>query len=195
MPFVVFILSTGIAEGVRWLVNRRRERNLVTSGGLLAVLLVLMVPSLLNFQSILKRDIRTDRELTYMVIAQQIEAIVRSGDRLATPEIGTLGYYLPNVRVLDTQGLISPEAVPYRQEMLLSENTKDYQALWLTSGMIPPALINEQKPRFVVAPDKLAERLLQDQSFMGAYQEILGEPSSLMGGARIVVWQRVEGTD
>ncbi|HHW85365.1 MAG TPA: hypothetical protein GX400_04055 [Chloroflexi bacterium] len=193
VPFAIIFLVMGVTEGGRVLTSRRRRGEAIVSSGLVLLLVATFVLGVLNTRHVLSADIRSGRELVYIAIAQRIAPIARPGDSLATPEIGTLGYYLPKVTILDTQGLVSPSAVPHRQEVLKKlAATEDFQTLWFASGMVPPSLIYEQKPRFVIAPEKVAAMLLQDRAFLASYREFLKAHTALMGSSSIIVWQRME---
>lgn len=84
-------------------------------------------------------------------------ALIRAADILrphltphtlvALPEIGAFGYAARDVPILDTYGLISPQAVRYFTPALWHQFGKNV-------AIIPPRLIQSARPRFLVAVDR-----------------------------------------
>lgn len=192
VPFAICLLALGGVYSWRSIVAWAK---IVPALGLFQPLLLIAicVLGLLQVRQVLRTDPRGGRELVYADIAHKLEGSLAAGDSLATPEIGALGYLLPGSYILDTQGLVSPSAVPYRQQILATlPSDVDFQTLWYASATIPPGMIVEQRPKFVVSPDRLADRLALDEEFADAYRLILAEPSQFMGGKEILVWQRTD---
>jgi len=101
---------------------------------------------------------------------------------IAAPEIGALGY-ASNRRILDTVGLVSPEAIPYYplpREQVLTDNA------------IPARLIVDRQPDVVVTLDAFAQRsLLPDEAFQRDYVLERSYPASVWQSEELLVFRRV----
>jgi hypothetical protein len=102
---------------------------------------------------------------------------------IAAPEIGAIGY-ASNLRILDTVGLVSPEALPY------------YASPSAPAGednAIPPRLIEDRRPAAVVALDQFArERLLPDPAFQRDYRLAWTTPATVWRSQELLVFVRNE---
>lgn len=125
----------------------------------------------------------------YRHVAQELNSSSESDSLLASPEIGTLGYYFRG-RILDTVGLVSPEAIGHNPADL--SGTGGYS--------IPPDLIEEQKPDFVVSyelfikPGEKRKSLLTSDFFLKNYQEVMaikGYDQAERGD--LLVFKRIKG--
>ena len=100
---------------------------------------------------------------------------------IAAPEIGALGY-ASNLRILDTVGLVSPEAIKYYplpREQVLTDNA------------IPARLIVDQQPDVVVTLDAFAMRsLLPDAAFQRDYVLERSIPASVWQSENLLVFRR-----
>ena len=102
---------------------------------------------------------------------------------VAAAEIGAIGYF-SEARILDTVGLISPEALKYYP--LPAD-------LYETSYAIPPHLIMSTRPDYVVTMEVFAENgLLIDPQFVEDYSEIYRKPTDAFGGTNLLVFQRTD---
>jgi hypothetical protein len=73
------------------------------------------------------------------VYGQAVEELSPAkSDVLAAPEIGAIGYF-SRARILDTSGLVSPEALPFLAHRIGA------------GGAIPPGLLAALTPRFVIS--------------------------------------------
>ncbi|NWF70918.1 MAG: hypothetical protein HXY40_17675 [Chloroflexi bacterium] len=84
------------------------------------------------------------RQPTYRALAQQLAPLLPAGTVVLTPEIGELGFYLPQAHILDSAGLVSPQAVAYYP--LAAE-------LQTRAGVIPPGLIADYRPDVIITLD------------------------------------------
>ncbi|HSR31894.1 MAG TPA: hypothetical protein VLY63_15120, partial [Anaerolineae bacterium] len=153
-------ILTDLARRLRW------ERAGAWATGLGIALLLL---STLNVYS-LHPDHGPDRpapdmawfklELLYRQAAEQIRPHLRPGDVVAAGDIGAVGWYT-GAPILDTVGLISPEAVPYYP--------LDPSFLVITYAMAPD-LIRDLEPRYIVALEVyVRESLLSASWFADTY--------------------------
>ncbi len=82
----------------------------------------------------------------------------------ALPEIGLLGFYLDQIRVLDTAGLVSPEATsffPVPEEQRASPR----------AGAIPVGLIRQEEPDMVATYEVYGRHgVLADRWFAERYE-------------------------
>jgi hypothetical protein len=102
------------------------------------------------------------RVYQYAAIARWLNARVQPTERVCLSEIGALGYYYHG-RVLDGVGLVSPEALryyPLRSSVLSGEVRHQIQAADAPrAGALPPALVHDLRPEYVVSMDVFAEHL------------------------------------
>lgn len=105
------------------------------------------------------------RELLYKEIAQGLNTIASQGQTLAGPEIGALGYYFQGP-ILDTTGLISPQAIPYLPAL---KEPAEYQGAYA----IPTDLILDYSPEYLVTAEIfVAPTLLRSERFLKRYENI-----------------------
>jgi hypothetical protein len=190
IPFTIIALVLGAAEVVEPLAYR------ILSPRNFRVVQVVLISFLLiagTFQvlQIVQHDPRQGRELAYADIARKLNGIYRPGHTISGPEIGTLGYKLPDSRILDPQGLVSPQALPFRQAIARDLEVKDYRVVWVVGSSVPPDLIEEELPEFVITFEVFAGLLLESEWFGSNYRLILKEPSDLLGGDGVLVFQRI----
>jgi len=137
-------------------------------------------------------DAREGRELAYEVISKELSTRCLADCVVAAPEIGTLGWYIPNARILDTQGLVSPEVIPYRKQALSEiTDSADLESLKRISAKVPESLILRFKPTFLVSPDAFTRGLGGSNGFGRSYRLLMREASEIFGSTGIVVYERV----
>lgn len=190
VPFVSFGLCVG-ASGVAQAAKTRFAALRVVRIWQAAIVALLILAGAAQVRQILRSDPRQGRELAYVNIAGKLDAMVDVGTTIATPEIGVLGYFLPEAEILDTQGLVSPRAVPYHQAMMESLQGSDYERVWEVGSSIPVDLIQAERPDFVVSLEVFARPLLNDGWFMNNYTLIEKEPSTVFGSDGVLAFQRV----
>ena len=103
---------------------------------------------------------------------------------MAVPEIGAFGY-VSGARILDTVGLVSPEAMPYYplpSDQLLGDNA------------VPLALVRDRQPAYVVALDQFVRRSLQPSPwFRERYALVARYPAHVWLSDEVLVYRR-DGT-
>jgi hypothetical protein len=128
---------------------------------------------------------RSLRVATYAEAARWLNAHHSTDARIAAPEIGALGYYWGG-KILDTAGLVSPEAIPF-VGVPVSERDSPQQ------GVIPTALIRATEPELVVTHPYFADRsLLADPWFQLHYDQIksFSLMTAMWGGSEILVFAK-----
>jgi len=99
-------------------------------------------------------------ELLYEQVGEKFEKTVLTETVIAAGDVGALGYY-SNARILDTLGLISPEASAYYPLD---------PAFYVINYAIPPQLILDSRPDYLVLLEVYGRNgLLVDQRFQAEY--------------------------
>jgi hypothetical protein len=107
--------------------------------------------------------------------------MIQSGDVVAAGDIGALGYFT-NARILDTIGLITPAAVEYYP---IPDD------LYVINYAVPPRLIQDQSPEFVVLLEVYGRRgLLREAWFPGSYRLLTALPTDIYGSDGLLLFQR-----
>ena len=122
-------------------------------------------------------------ELLYTEVALRLvrEGRVNANTLLAAGDVGALGYY-SGARILDTVGLMSPEASRYYP--LKPE-------LYVINYAVPPQLILDTRPALVVLLEVYGrEGLFKDPAFLSQYTLLSKTPSDIYGSDGLLVWQR-----
>jgi hypothetical protein len=158
-PFYLLLISFGLLSLVRGFFSR-------FSVPLLCALLVLCQLAGLRWTAGwlgLPIDASADRESLYREIALQYATTFGQEGLVAAPEIGALGYF-SDAHILDTAGLVSPIALRYYPLP---------QDIYATNYAVPPELIRDARPQFVVAMEVfISHGLLQTEWFHTEYREI-----------------------
>jgi arabinofuranosyltransferase len=122
-------------------------------------------------------------ELLYRRAADRLEGEIGPSQLLAAGDIGTLGYYT-GARLLDTVGLVSPQAVAYYP---LPES------MYIINYAVPPGLILDAKPDFLVLLEVYGrEGLLKDPQFQARYELIDQIPTDMYGSHGMLIYRRIE---
>jgi len=120
-------------------------------------------------------------ELYYAQVGRVLAPQVNATSVVAAGDVGALGYF-SNARILDTVGLMSPEATAYYPLD---------PSLYTISYAIPPQLILNQKPDYVVFLEVYGRLgLLQDAQFIDDYQLIQQIDTDIYGSRWLLVYQR-----
>lgn len=123
------------------------------------------------------------RETTYMAACQLLSGRLRLHTVIAAPEIGALGYDCHS-SILDTVGLITPGLGHYYPLPAGAYQGVDYA--------IPPRLIMQARPDFVVSPDAfIRTTLLRSPVFRQTYRLIDWLPTTVFGSRRMLIFQRI----
>lgn len=192
LPFYFLLILAGLAKllgdlarvaGARGLALARRLNPLALPVGLFALL------------SLLAWTARPDHgpsepapqmawhqlELYYRQVGLGLAPRLTASSVVAAGDVGALGYY-SNARILDTVGLMSPEATAY---FPLDP------ALYTISYAIPPRLILDQEPDYVVFLEVYGRLgLLRDPQFLADYQLFQYIDTDIYGSHGLLVYQR-----
>jgi hypothetical protein len=101
----------------------------------------------------------SSRHLDYHTIAVRLHADLSPGGRIATPEIGVLGYFLPNQQILDAAGLVTPGAAPYFDG----------------GGRITRAFVQAYEPDRIISPRSLIADDLLNSTYLQANFTLVDE--------------------
>jgi hypothetical protein len=122
-------------------------------------------------------------ELHYEQVGHALAGRTAGQTTVAAGDIGALGYY-SRARILDTIGLVSPEAARYYP---LDES------LYVINYAISPALIMDARPEYVVLLEAYGRAgLLQDERFLAAYTLDEKIETDIYGSDGMLVYQRVQ---
>jgi hypothetical protein len=141
-----------------------------------------VVFAILTVGSVATRDSAIDlagREGVFLKMANVIAPRIAAGDTVMCPEIGVLGYYLPDAYIYDTQGLVSPNAIPYQT------------GAGQFNGSIPENLINEVRPHFIAGLEVFIRETPSKPWFKAAYNQIGRFESRALGTDGAEAYQRV----
>ncbi|NIM92964.1 MAG: hypothetical protein GTO18_04545 [Anaerolineales bacterium] len=120
-------------------------------------------------------------ELLYENVAHRLQDLLHEDQTLAAGDIGALGYFT-GVRILDTVGLITPEAAKYYP---LDD------AYYVINYAIAPDLIIENQPDYVVILEVYGRKgLLLDNDFLEAYTLIDRIETDMYGSEGMLIFAR-----
>lgn len=122
-------------------------------------------------------------ELLYTEVAQTLvqKYHVAPQTRLAAGDVGALGYYT-QAHILDTVGLMSPEATAYYPLD---------PALYAINYAVAPRLILDYQPDYVVLLEVYGRKgLFLNPEFQARYQLLEKIPTDIYGSDGLLVWQR-----
>jgi arabinofuranosyltransferase len=123
----------------------------------------------------------TEREMQYRQAVEFLRPRLRAGDVVAASEIGTIGYYC-ECRILDTVGLVSPEAVRYYP-------LPRWQ--YVVNYAVPPGLVRDADPAYLVSLDVFVRAsLLRQDWFNHEYQVVWELSSQVFGSRKLLVFSR-----
>ena len=121
-------------------------------------------------------------EEVYWQVASDLQGQIREEQTLAAADIGVLSYYTGS-RILDTVGLISPESEVYYP---LPDD------FYITNYAIPPDLIHQEKPDFLVFLEVYGRNgLLMDPQFLDEYDLLFRYQTDIYGADGMLVYVRV----
>ena len=184
-PLPVYFL--GIFIGIALLGKSLRVRALLPTLGMVALALTLQGWTL-------HPDHGPDRpapemayiklELLYEKAARSLLAELESGDVLAAGDIGALGY-VTGVEILDTLGLISPQAVNYYP--LPAE-------AYVINVAMPGDLLLDEQPDYLVTLEVYGRNTyLEDADFQKHYELINSIPTDVYGSQGMLLFRRISG--
>src|SRR5262245_36834649 len=107
------------------------------------------------------------RQNAYYQLAETLGPRLPEGTTILMSEIGALGFYLPNVRVLDSAGLVSHEAVAYHPVDASLRVGRDI-------GVVPPQFVRDQLPDMIITLEVFARYGVIDEAwFKGRYTPVI----------------------
>ncbi len=122
-------------------------------------------------------------ELYYTVVGRELAPRLSPGAVIAAGDVGALGYY-SGARILDTVGLMSPEATAYYP---LPEGQ------YVINYAIPPKLISDYAPDYVVLLEVYGRAgLLRDPDFLAHYRQVERLDTDIYGSDGLLVMQRMQ---
>jgi hypothetical protein len=120
-------------------------------------------------------------ELLYEAIGRDLARRIPPGSTVAAGDVGALGYY-SGARILDTVGLMSPEASVYYPLPA---------AAYATNYAIATDLILERQPDYLVFLEVYGRNtLLTDDRFTSAYEVMEVIPTDIYGSEGMLVYRR-----
>jgi hypothetical protein len=123
------------------------------------------------------------RENVYQQAAAVLRTEILAGQRVALPEIGVFGDAFDQATIIDTVGLVSPEAVPYLAKQGAPGQTFNYA--------ISNEVIRALKPDYLITLEIFARpTLLQSPEFLQTYQLIRTFETSDFGSKGLLVFKR-----
>ncbi|GAB4517056.1 MAG: hypothetical protein OHK0046_23320 [Anaerolineae bacterium] len=99
------------------------------------------------------------RLVAYRDLAKALAPLLPPDTVIAMPEIGELGFFLPDVNVMDTAGLVTPAATAYFP--VAPEDRIDERF-----GAVPPQMIKDLQPELLITLDSFLLRGLSDDPWL-----------------------------
>jgi hypothetical protein len=154
--------------------------SLAARRGVLALTLAatVVVPAFL-MRSFPSWPLSREREHAYSDASIFLQTRVQSGDVLLAPDIGVLGWWLPDVEILDPIGLVSPGALAY-----LPRRPQ--------GPAIPAELVWASKPDYIVALEQYVTPFLTPSpQFALDYRLVWSKPVTIAGRTQeLLVYSR-----
>jgi hypothetical protein len=195
-PFAIMAVVMGLAQLARLIAaDGRWFRHLPVRSSTAFFLLLWMVPltmELSEYEFVSADESRLSirggmigqREELYRRAALELAPQVTVATRIATSEIGSLGYH-SQAYILDTAGLVSPIAISYFPlEVYTTESGRK------EIPEIPLSLVLDLEPDYVVAPEMHVRGILVGQPpFEEAYElvKVVGSPQGTEG---VLIFQK-----
>lgn len=161
--------------GVQYLGGRSKRVDVCAVGALvLALAMVHRLPdyTVLNSNNIVRR------EDAYRATAAALTPLLKPGESVLTGEVGTLGWYLPQARIIDGFGLVSPEVTAIRRRLRAEEAARGFPPETWPSGSpdATRAMIRELKPDFVTTRKAYLyiDVFLNEPWFTESYEQLPG---------------------
>jgi hypothetical protein len=148
---------------------------------LAAALLATQIPALDIVSKVQLGAPLSQREDLYSMLAIRLSEQMPGDPVIAASEIGTLGYY-SSAYILDTVGLVSPQAIPYNPAAR-SPSTVPYA--------IPTELILDHRPEYVVSLEVfIRDTLLRSSEFSEDYDLVQRIDTAAFGSDGLLVVRR-----
>jgi hypothetical protein len=127
---------------------------------------------------------RIELELDYARAGQSLKPVVSEATVIAIGDIGVVGW-LTGARILDTVGLVSPEASAYYPIPTSMMATRNYA--------VPPDLIIDFQPDYIVILEAYARNSLhRDPRFAEAYRLREKIESDIYASDGLLIYERVD---
>jgi arabinofuranosyltransferase len=184
-PPILVLLNSLIIVGVQALFRKPRSKPAAT-------VILLIVGVMVCFEWIaldqpkagFSSNLR-DHEAFYEYVADSLRETIPAGSSIAMPEIGVLGYQFPENRIIDTVGIVTPEAIKYQYRSLQKGQQFSYA--------IPNRLIMEMQPDYLLSLDIfLLPSLLVSDEFLDQYRLLTSIPTNAMGSNGFSVYTLFE---
>lgn len=121
------------------------------------------------------------RENLYRSVALKIKQDIQPSSVIAAPEIGALGYYGDCI-ILDTAGLVSPEALDYYPLP---------RRMYYINSAIPPNLIRSSKPDYLISLDAFMKNSLFREAWFYKEYRLEGQiPAVIFGSQFLQIYKR-----
>ena len=187
MPALTLLVVSGLHAGLRRLTPHAYTPGAVT----LAALLVTLQLAGLNLGRNpdrgfwLPSSVWEERETLYHQAADFLQPSLDSQTVVAASEIGALGYYC-GCRILDTVGLVSPQALSY-----YPLNIGELPSL----NAVPAQLIHDADPDYLVSLEIfLRPTVLQDPWFRHNYHLLWSAETDAFGSNGLLIFGRNRGS-
>ena len=123
------------------------------------------------------------REDEYETAAAALQSVLEPGRSIGLPEIGVFGYAFGGHRVVDTAGLVTPEAVPYLLTGPAPGQTFTYA--------ISDEVIAELRPDYLITLEIfIRPTLMQSESFHASYRLIREFETNALGSDGLLVFEQ-----
>lgn len=158
-------------------------REVVLTGVIVGLIIIQWV-GLGPFRDQWSVDLR-QREFAYAAAAPDLASLIEPDSKVALPEIGVLGYVLDRAYIIDTVGLVSPQAIPYRLRAPAPDQTINYA--------IANEAIAQLRPDYVITLEIFARpTLLQSSQFLKDYQLVRTFAANDFDSRGLLVFKRTE---
>lgn len=194
LPFYFIFILTGLAQVIEQVVSRLSKKVESRKAALtFYFLLFTFYASTLLSDWTLKPDHGPQQpapsmawhalELVYEQVGRKLAArVTPQATVIAAGDIGALGYY-SNARILDTVGLISPQASAY-----YPLEASYYAGM---AYAVAPRLITEQKPDYAVFLEIYGRKSIYvDASFLAAYELLEKISTDIYASEGMLIYQR-----
>lgn len=124
------------------------------------------------------------REDLYRAVAVQLQSKLEPGSSIGLPEIGVFGYVLADHRVVDTVGLVTPEAIPHLMQEPAPGQTFTYA--------ISEQVIEQLRPDYLITLEIFARpTLMRSEDFRAEYRLIHEFETIALDSNGLLVFERV----
>ena len=124
-----------------------------------------------------------EREVVYDQVAAALRDTIPPGSTIALPEIGVLGYAFSQAVIIDTVGLVSPQAIPY----LLKQPAPNQPHFYAVSNEVISAL----QPDYVITLEVFVRpTLLLSFNFLNSYELIDTWDADYFGSRGLLIFKR-----